>query len=627
MTDTRLPASRPLRLLVLGDEPGQAERLQSSCGRTGVPMVVRLATTLEETRAQVEAGWPDVVVLSSEGHCGGMLELLALEGLPAIVLADQASLGVVAQTLGGSAPAVRSRTEQLQTLPQLLGMGWAEELRGRVDTGEILKLREAVAQNPVGVAIADVDGVIEYVNESFARALGRPEAELVGVPLQDTGVLAGPEQLAQVGEGDSWRGTCPLVRDGVERTLLQRLSPVRQRSGEVSHVVLIQEDVTDRIAINEHLRQAQKLEALGVFAAGIAHDFNNILTPILGYAQLAQGAPGISPALRKHVERIGAAAERARGLIAQILTFSRESCAPPHPVNAAILIKEGLKLLRSIMPSNVELRSSIDTQTPRVLIDPAQLHQVFMNLATNAYQAMAGGGRLEVELALRQVGPEDQLRLGVERPGDYVCLHVADSGVGIAPDVLPRVLEPFFTTRSPGESSGLGLSIVHGVVTAAGGVVQIESEVGRGTQVTVYLPAAPAGGTGSSAEVLLGDSGEGERVLWVDDDPQVTEFGRDVLELEGYAVEVENDPRRALDQILERGSQLDLVITDQIMPNMLGTELARRVRLRWPDLPILLVTGFAHDLGSAPPLDAVLRKPFTPGELAKTVRALIVGRG
>jgi signal transduction histidine kinase len=384
-----------------------------------------------------------------------------------------------------------------------------------------------------------------------------------------------------------------------------------------------------RKRLEVQLRQAQKMEAIGTLAGGIAHDFNNILTAILGYTELALDDIRQDSAVWRYLQEVHKAGQRAKTLVQQILTFSRRTEQARKPVPLALLVEEALALLRPSLPSTIEIRQRL-TDAGTVLADATQIHQVLLNLCSNAAYAMREtGGVLEIGLELAQV--DDRVR--TQHPellaGSYICLTVTDTGHGIQPEIAERIFEPFFTTKAPGEGTGMGLALVHGIVASHGGAVTVASSVGQGTTVTVYLPHIDVSADGKTAHQETLPTGA-ERVLFVDDEVVLTDLGQAMLMRLGYDVVVCTSSLEALEVFRLAPQRFDLVITDQTMPQMTGARLAQELRRLRPDIPIILCTGFSQDIDAERTrelgIDMVLMKPFTAQNLAQSIQHVMAPR-
>ncbi len=384
----------------------------------------------------------------------------------------------------------------------------------------------------------------------------------------------------------------------------------------------------ERSRLEARIRHAQKMEAIGTLAGGIAHDFNNILSPILGYAELTLDDLAPETEAHQNLRRIIQAAERARSLVNRILSFSREVDGEPRPVDLASAVKEVIKLLRATLPATIEIQREIDPGAGAVHADPVQIHQVVMNLCTNAFHAMReNGGTLSISLSAVDLDPDDLIPSTEATPGTYLRLTVRDTGVGMSAEVLDQVFIPYFTTRGGAGGTGLGLSVVHGIVEHLGGVIKVYSEPGRGTAFHVYLPTTEASprrtGRATVDTVPRGD----ERVLLVDDEPETVMVLDRMLRRLGYRVTATTDPREALARFREAPDAFDLVLTDTTMPHLTGVVLSRKILRVRPEMPIILCTGFSEliteDQARSIGVRAFLMKPLMTADLARTVREVL----
>lgn len=406
-----------------------------------------------------------------------------------------------------------------------------------------------------------------------------------------------------------------------------KASVLRDSKGCVVGAIESIRDISDRRALEARLRQAQKMEAMGTLAGGIAHDFNNILAAIIGYTEMTKSQLQ-HPVLSGYLDRVLKSSNRAKNLVRQIVTFSRGVEQEKIPVEVKSLVKEAISLLRATLPTTIEIRQEISDEVSPVLADPTQIHQILMNLCTNAAYAMREhGGVLDIRLKDEWVTP-GRKPCDQDLPvGHYVKLEVGDTGTGIAPEVIHRIFDPFFTTKKQGEGTGLGLSMVYGVVKAYGGAVCVQSPAGGGAVFSVYLPAisqdtAPAT---EPPEVIPG--GGRERILFVDDEEILMEMGRDILGELGYEVTSTGDSVRALEIFRSEVDSFDLVITDMTMPRMTGTDLAKQILQLRPQIPIILCTGHsdliteeeAKRLG----IREYLMKPYHIRGIAEMIRRVL----
>jgi PAS domain S-box-containing protein len=397
--------------------------------------------------------------------------------------------------------------------------------------------------------------------------------------------------------------------------------------GSSSDVTAQKQAQVDKEQLEAQLRQSQKMEAIGTLAGGIAHDFNNILGAILGYGELAhqQSAPG-SP-MRRYLDSVMHAAERAKNLVERILGFSRSGLGDRAPVNAQIVIEEALELLEASLPPGIRLESRIEAGNAAVIGDATYLHQVAMNLCTNAIQAMERGGVLRVILECTKLNESRTLSRGSLGPGPYVRLIVSDTGVGIPPAVLERMFDPFFTTKGVGEGTGLGLSLVHGIVSDLGGAINVTTKAGEGTSFEIWLPVAGETAIPAVEAARALPRGNGETVMIVDDERQLVALAEEITAELGYEPVGFESSCAALEAFRAMPRRFDAVLTDESMPDLIGTELAHEIRLLRPAIPIILMSGYggtqltnrAAEIG----VNEVLRKPLHRRDLAESLARVL----
>ncbi len=429
------------------------------------------------------------------------------------------------------------------------------------------------------------------------------------------------------------------IRKSYYPELQQRISELERANAELLVEIAERKRAQqEQGRLEIQLRQSQKMEAIGALAGGIAHDFNNVLSAIIGYAELAQVS--VTSSCREencHVtmdlQGVLQAANRAKGLVKQILTFSRQQVGERKPIEIAGVVKEGLKMLRSLLPQSIEIRESLDVQEALVLADATQMHQVIMNLGTNAYHAMLEtGGLLVIELVRTSLAKNDPKIQSLQLvPGPYVVLRISDSGTGMEPAILERIFDPYFTTKEKDRGTGMGLAVVHGIVKSHGGYISVYSELGQGSTFQVYLPQTvskePAGSNEKDAKICGGS----ERLLLVDDEKTVLDIEQRMLQGLGYQVTVMLKPQEALALIEANPRSFDLLITDMTMPVMNGAQLIQAVLKIRPDLPIILCTGFSElmneDKAQAIGVRQYVMKPVNRVEIAMAVRRAFAGKG
>jgi PAS domain S-box-containing protein len=491
-----------------------------------------------------------------------------------------------------------------------------------------------VEQAAEDVVITDAAGVIQYVNPAFERVMGYSRDEAVG---QNPRILGSgvhdaafyQDMWSTISAGGTWRGRLTNRRkDGTQILQEGTISPIRDPGGRIVGYVSSKYDVTRQAGLEARLAQAQKMESIGRLAGGIAHDFNNILIAIVGFVELLERA-SLGGKLERYVHGIGEAAWRAADLTKQILTFSRQGSLERKPMELAPVVKEALHLIRAALPPSIEVREEIRSEIP-VAANATQIHQIVVNLCTNAGLAMRdGGGVLEVSLADVDVDAAMGDLCPPLSPGRHVCLTVSDTGCGMAADALPRIFDPFYTTREPGEGTGMGLAVVHGIVESHGGTIAVASTLGAGSSFRVFLQAiqaspVPAAGAGRATPGR-------ERVLFVDDEEVQGEVARELLEPLGYVVIAASSAQEALGLLRAAPRSFDVVVTDVVMPGMSGDSLALEITRIRPELPVVLCTGFnerALDVRKrAAGIHELLIKPYSLTELAGAIRRALATPG
>jgi signal transduction histidine kinase/ActR/RegA family two-component response regulator len=389
------------------------------------------------------------------------------------------------------------------------------------------------------------------------------------------------------------------------------------------------EERTKALAQSERqLQQAMKLQAIGTLAGGIAHDFNNILFPIVGYTELTMDDVPEDSQARQNLEEILKATNRAKGLVQQILTFSRQGGQERKPLKVQVLIKEALKLLRATIPSTIEIECNINEACRHIMGDPTQIHQVVVNLCTNAYHAMQEtGGTLEVGLEEVDISYEKSVERVGMKVGPHLELTVKDAGHGMGPDVMERIFEPYYTTKEQGKGTGLGLSVIHGIIKNHGGDISVSSQPGKGATFTVYLPVIDDIDVEIEPIEAASANRGNEHILLVDDEEQIIDIEKQILERLGYRVTAKTDSQEALEEFSTLPEKFDLVITDMTMPKMNGDQLALKLMDIKPDIPVILCTGFNETINEekalAMGIDRFVMKPIVKDDLANTIRSVL----
>ncbi|MDD2464094.1 MAG: PAS domain S-box protein [Desulfobulbus sp.] len=497
-------------------------------------------------------------------------------------------------------------------------------------------LATAVDQAAESVIITDVHGNIEYVNPAFEEISGYCFAEVLG---KKPNILKSGETPSyhyklmweDISQGKVWRGTFTnKKKTGGVYCEEATVTPVKDHNGRVINYVAVKRDITKHLILEKQIRQSQKMQAIGMLAGGIAHDFNNILTAILGYAELCQLQCDKNTLLHRNIEEIIRAADRAGQLVDQILKFSRRGSKKLTSLKLSTIVKEATKLLRASFPANVELELSISSDL-YVKADPTQIHQIVMNLCTNSYQALKGEvGKIDIRLFRKSLSPTEGVEVGRLQPGNYACMQVEDTGTGIPIEYLQRIFEPYFTTKKMEEGTGLGLSVVHGIVNDHRGAITVISTPGKGSCFTVYLPEAEQNSIESRAQIIKEEYAFSGCVLVVDDEQPILDFFVQILEHLGFTVKACPSALEAYEMFLQESKAFDLVITDMGMPGMTGLKLAQKLWQIQPNTPIILCTGYSEQVTQenyqALGLAGYIAKPFTAESLLKEVGRVLQER-
>ncbi len=516
--------------------------------------------------------------------------------------------------------------------------GAIRDLTERRRAEEALRLRdralEAVAQGLFITDAAQADGPLAYVNPAFERLTGYPRAEAVGRPWTFLhGAAADSDALDGAGAAMA-EGRSSLVefrarrKDGVAFWATLSLAPVRDGGGRVTHFVGVLTDVSDQRRLEDQLRQAQKMDAIGRLAGGIAHDFNNLLTVINGFGSLLLQDLGPQDPRRGALEGIGKAGERAAELTRQLLAFSRKQVLAPQVVTLSTLAADMEQLLRRALGEGVALVTDFAPDLWPVKVDRGQMGQVLLNLVVNARDAMPDGGTVTIRTANAEVDEEDaQERPGLQ-VGAYATLSVRDTGEGMTEEVKAHLFEPFFTTKEVGKGTGLGLATAYGIVKQSGGAIYADSQPGQGACFTIYLPRAREGlSVVLRRPVLPAGPGGGETVLIAEDEEGVRSLAGEVLRRAGYKVLAARDGEEALRAAEAHPGPVHLLLTDVVLPGIGGGELARRLAAARPATGVLFMSGYADDLvvrqGVLRAREAFLPKPFTADVLLEKVREVL----
>ncbi len=493
------------------------------------------------------------------------------------------------------------------------------------------RLAAAIEQTSETIVITDRNGTIQYVNPAFETLTGYSREEAIGntprvLKSGKHDKLFYEKMWTSLLQGNVWKGN--LINRKKDGSLFEEdatISPMQDSHGRITNFVAVKRDVTREISLEKQLRQAMKMEAIGTLAGGIAHDFNNILAAILGYGEMAREQVDENDQLKSDIDQVIRAGNRAKQLVKQILTFSRQGEEDFSPIEIQPIVKEALKLLRSSLPSTIEMQEHIDLECRPVLADSTQIHQVLLNCCTNAKHAMEkDGGTLTVSLsevkvtALGSIPACPQLEIGI-----YLDLSIGDTGCGMDALTQSKIFDPFFTTKEIGKGTGLGLAVVHGIIKQHNGEMSVESKPGEGTVFHLYLPVV------EKETQVESDSGKNvqygsERILVVDDEAEVVVMLQRMLEILGYTVTSFASSVDALNAFKAAPDDFDLLLTDMTMPEMTGKALTKEILAIRPDFPVILCTGFSEsideDKAKALGVREYILKPILRNQLAATVR-------
>lgn len=525
---------------------------------------------------------------------------------------------------------VSGRTKELEESNTKL----IQEIEKKIQAEDALKVSEEkyriLVENANDAIFVAQDDVIKFQNQKTEELTGYSAKEQIKTPFID---FVHPDDKVKVIDRYKGRlkGEKPvniysfkiISKTGLERTVQLNTAMIQWENRPATLNFL--RDITQQVELESHLRQAQKMEALGTLAGGIAHDFNNILSPILGYTEMALEMLPEKSEVFSLVQEVMKAGQRTKDLVNQILTFSRQCEQKLQPLKVQMVVKEALKLLRSSIPTTIEIKQNINPACETVLADPTQVHQIMMNLCINAYHAMKEkGGILGVTLKpidLTYENMPDKINLP---PGPYLNLEINDSGCGIPKDILDKIFEPYFTTKSKEEGTGLGLAIVHGIVINLHGEILVNSALGRGTTFNIYLPVIEktkqALHKSETAPIPMGN----EKILLVDDEEKLAQLHKMMVESLGYQVIAMTSSMDALDIFQKTPDEFDLVITDMTMPKMTGKELSSRILNIRSEMPIILCTGYSDMINSeqakAIGIRGYVMKPVHKWDLANLIR-------
>jgi len=477
------------------------------------------------------------------------------------------------------------------------------------------------------------EGVIEvacwkivYANPVSVSLFGLPEEELFTTYVPDLFDSYSRDMVeSYLNTGKEYEGEISRNHLG-SRQLAIHIIPIKDKDS-ASAIIFIK-DITEQKRLEHQLRQSQKMEAIGTMAGGIAHDFNNILSAIMGYSEMSLYDISEKSPAREKITQVLKAGERAKNLVMQILAFSRQTEMEQKPVQIHLVVKEAMKLIRASIPTSITIRADIKTESDHVKADPTQIHQVIMNFCTNAHHAMMEhGGTMTICLEhFKWNGSEGDLISPELKTDEYMKLSVSDTGQGMDETVRERIFDPYFTTKKQGQGTGMGLAVVHGIVKSHGGIVTVESELGKGSTFSAFFPANKSINKPKVHKPIFFPRGT-EHILLVDDEAPLVEIERQMLESLGYSVEYRASSVEALAAFKAKPEAFDLLITDMTMPNMNGDVLATEVLKIRSDIPIVLCTGFSEvvspESAESMGIQGFLMKPLTLSDISNEVRRVL----
>ncbi len=500
------------------------------------------------------------------------------------------------------------------------------------------QLRTLVDTIPDLIWLKDEDGIYLSCNPTFERFFGAAESEIVGksdydfVDKEIADFFREHDQKAAAAGGPSINEEWLTFKANGYYGLFETIkTPMYDSDGNLVGVLGIARDITKRhnaekekIMIEGQLKQSQKMESIGSLAGGIAHDFNNILASIIGFTELALDETQKGTDLEDNLQEVYLAGKRAKDLVKQILAFARQSDEKMSPIQPCVIAKEVFKFIRSTIPTTIELRQDIESDS-LIMGNATQVHQVLMNLCTNAAHAMEDSGGV-LKISLKNVFFDKKDLLFGMRRGDYIVIEVSDTGVGIAPEIIKSIFDPYFTTKDPGEGTGMGLAVVHGIVESYGGKIFVDSQLGKGTTFSIYLPISRQ--RSALHEYVSEQLPSGtERILFVDDEAPLAKMGSQILEHLGYSITTRTSSIEALELFQAKPNDFDLIVTDMTMPNLTGDKLAIELMKIREDIPVILCTGYSKKMSdetaSEIGIKAFAYKPMVKADLAKTVRKVL----
>lgn len=632
--------SNMTKVLLIEDNPGDIRLIREMLSEErDIVFNVESADCLSTGLARLAAGGIDIVMLDlglpdSSGLNTFNRVYAQTPETPIVVLTGLGDADVAIRAVQAGAQDYLMKNELYGNLLVRCARYAIERKRTEQELKETEQKFRNLLENIPNIAVQGYtpDGTVHYWNSANERVYGYTAKEVIGKNIVD--LIIPPEMRsdvqeiirhgAQTGEMPPASEISLLRKDGSHVSVLSSHAVVKQQNKE-PELFCIDVDLTETKMLEARLRQAQKMEAIGTLAGGIAHDFNNILASMLGYAEVASLDLADEDKAKEMLKRVIIGGKRAKDLVKQILTFSRQQDQERIPMKISHILVEALRLLKATLPSTIEIRQNVVGYTEIVKADPTRIHQIMMNLCTNAAHAMReDGGVLAVSVANVALDSGFVAEHPGLNVGPYAEITVSDTGHGMAPEVMERIFDPYFTTKEKGVGTGMGLAVVHGIVKSHGGAITAESKPGKGSSFYVYLPviqeAEKKPETGDNAPLPTGHA----RILFIDDEPTLADIGKQALEHLGYDVVAKTSSIEALELFRTKPEQFDLVITDATMPKMTGDRLARELMKIRSDIPIIICTGYSERITEEKTkkmgIKAFAMKPLTIRELALKVR-------
>ena len=626
-----------MHILLLEDNLRDRQLLEKTLMNEGLVCQITHAKSKEEFQAALEQAKYDLIISD--------FTIPAYSGIAALTasreLQPDTPFIFVAETIGEeqAVESLKSGAADYVLKERLNGLGQAvrralreaKERKEQHRAAEQVRVQssalEAVAN---GIILTDPAGKILFANKAFCAMTGYALEEILG---KTPGFLNSGKHDADffrelwntILKGRVWQGELINRRkDGTFYNEEMTITPIQGTNGEISHFISVKQDITKRKQRKEQLHQARKMEAIGQLAGGIAHDFNNLLTVIHGNVQLVlMDESQLKEENRQCLKQVIDATERAGNLTRQLLAFGRKQVIQFQPLNLNDVIGNFTKMLKRVIGEHIVLQCCYAEDLPSVDADVGMIEQILINLIVNARDAMPQGGSIVITTEAISIDVSRVDSHPEAQPGEFVCITVGDTGTGIYPEYLPRIFEPFFTTKEAGKGTGLGLATVYGIVKQHQGWIEVSSQLGSGTTFKIFLPAGAPGVKQKLVPQMKASPAVGhEKILLVEDDADVRMVARDVLEASGYQIWEASNGLEALNVWKTNASQIDLLLTDVIMPGGLnGRELSDRLRKERPGLKVILMTGYSPDLMvKIQPQCHILTKPFSMEGLTETVR-------